>query len=141
MYAFGDWQTDSGYDEAPRGAGRYHRTAKVITSGGNRNPANAEVGTGEAIQRAALMHQAWQPLLPSRTQQSPGTGNGPDQVVAVVVDAQGGVVDFDGDDLVGVAQSGWCSAADLDALADDLGAPAAGHGALQRNHGADVPGD
>jgi hypothetical protein len=37
----------------------------VITSCGNRNPANAELGTDEAIRRAALMHQAWQPLLPS----------------------------------------------------------------------------
>jgi hypothetical protein len=35
-----------------------------------------------------------------------------------------GVVDFDGDDLAGVVQP------DLDALADDLGAPAAGYGAL-----------
>jgi hypothetical protein len=42
-----------------------------------------------------------------------GVGNVLDQVVVVVVDAQGGVVDFDGDDLAGVAQ------AYLDALADD----------------------
>jgi hypothetical protein len=34
------------------------------------------------------------------------------------------IVDFDGDDLSGVAQP------DLNVLADDLGAPAAGHGAL-----------
>ncbi len=53
-----------------------------------------------------------------------GAGNGFDQVVVVVVDAQGGVVDFDGDDLTGVTK------ADLDALADDLGAAAAGHRAL-----------
>jgi hypothetical protein len=39
--------------------------AGVITSGGNRNPANAEVGMEEALQCTALMHQAWQPLLPS----------------------------------------------------------------------------
>jgi hypothetical protein len=45
-------------------------------------------------------------------------------MVGVVVDAQGGVVDFDGDDLAGVAQPG------LDALADDLGAAAARRGAL-----------
>jgi hypothetical protein len=44
-------------------------------------------------------------------------GNSFDQVVAVVVDAQGRFVDFDDDDLAGVAQL------DLDALADDLGAP------------------
>jgi hypothetical protein len=37
-----------------------------------------------------------------------------DQVVAVVVDAQGGLADFDGDNLAGVAQP------DLDALVDDL---------------------
>jgi hypothetical protein len=49
-----------------------------------------------------------------------GAGNRFDQVVTLVVDAQGGVVDFDGDDLTGVAQP------DLDALADDLGASAAG---------------
>jgi hypothetical protein len=41
------------------------RTAQVITSCGNRNSANAELGTDKAIRRAALMHQAWQPLLPS----------------------------------------------------------------------------
>jgi hypothetical protein len=34
---------------------------------------------------------------------------------SLVVDAQGGLVDFDGDNLPGVAQS------DLDALADDFG--------------------
>jgi acetolactate decarboxylase len=37
----------------------------VITSGGNRNPANAEIGIDEAIQRTALMHQVSQPPLPS----------------------------------------------------------------------------
>jgi hypothetical protein len=30
----------------PRGAGRYQRTAITITSGGNRNPANPDLGTG-----------------------------------------------------------------------------------------------
>jgi hypothetical protein len=34
------------------------RTAKVITSGGNRNPANTEGATDGAIQRAALINQA-----------------------------------------------------------------------------------
>ena len=53
-----------------------------------------------------------------------GAGNGLDQVVAVVVDPESRFVDFDGDDPAGVAQS------DLDALADDLGTAAAGHGAL-----------
>ncbi|MDT7595434.1 MAG: hypothetical protein QOJ06_980 [Pseudonocardiales bacterium] len=53
-----------------------------------------------------------------------GAGNMLDQVIVVVVDAQGGFVDFDGDDLPGLAQP------DLDALADDVGAPGAGHGAL-----------
>jgi hypothetical protein len=43
-----------------------------------------------------------------------GAGNIFDQVIALVVDAQDRVVDFDGDDLAGVAQ------ADLDALADPL---------------------
>jgi hypothetical protein len=43
-----------------------------------------------------------------------GAGSGLDQVLALVVDAQSRVVDFDGDDLAGVAQP------DLDALADDL---------------------
>jgi hypothetical protein len=42
-----------------------------------------------------------------------GAGDGLDQGVAVVIDAQDRVVDFDGDDLAGVAQP------DLDALADD----------------------
>jgi hypothetical protein len=37
---------------------KYHGTAKVITSGGNRNPASAEVGMEEVTQRAARMHQA-----------------------------------------------------------------------------------
>lgn len=45
-------------------------------------------------------------------------------MIALVVDAQGGVVDFDGDDLTGITQP------DLHALADDLGAASAGHGAL-----------
>lgn len=40
------------------GAGRYQRTAKVITSGGNRNLANAEDATEGATQRAALINQA-----------------------------------------------------------------------------------
>jgi hypothetical protein len=40
-----------------------------------------------------------------------GARNGLDQVVAVVVDAQGRFVDFDGDDLTGIAQP------DRDALA------------------------
>jgi hypothetical protein len=31
-----------------------------------------------------------------------GSGNMLDQVIAVVVDAQGGFVDFDGDDLPGI---------------------------------------
>jgi hypothetical protein len=53
-----------------------------------------------------------------------GAGNSFDQVVAVVVDPQGGLVDFDGDDLTGITQP------DLDALADDLGTAAAGHRAL-----------
>ena len=53
-----------------------------------------------------------------------GAGNIFDQVVALVVDAQGGLVDFDGDDLTGIAQS------DLHPLADDLGATAARHRAL-----------
>ena len=53
-----------------------------------------------------------------------GAGKVFDQVVVLVVGAHGGFVDFDGDDLSGVAQS------DLDALADDLGAAAAGHRAL-----------
>jgi hypothetical protein len=43
-----------------------------------------------------------------------GAGNVFDQVVALVVDAQGGVVDFDGDDLTGITQS------DLDALAEGI---------------------
>jgi len=53
-----------------------------------------------------------------------GAGNVFDQLIALVVDAQDRVVHLDGDDLTGVAQS------DLDALADDLGAAAAGHRAL-----------
>ena len=48
-----------------------------------------------------------------------GAGHIFDQVVTLIVDVQGGFVDFDGDDLTGIAQS------DLDALADDLGAAAA----------------
>jgi hypothetical protein len=36
----------------------YQRTAKMITSGGNRNPANAEDATDGVTQRAALMNQA-----------------------------------------------------------------------------------
>jgi hypothetical protein len=36
----------------------YQRTAKVITSGGNRNPANAEAATEGQTQRAALINQA-----------------------------------------------------------------------------------
>jgi hypothetical protein len=47
-----------------------------------------------------------------------------DQVVALVVDPQGGLVNFDGDDLTGISQP------DLHALADDLGAAPARHGAL-----------
>jgi hypothetical protein len=53
-----------------------------------------------------------------------GAGNGLDQMVAVVVDAQGGLVEFDGDDLAGIMRP------DLHALADDLGAAAARRGAL-----------
>ena len=53
-----------------------------------------------------------------------GAENVFDQVVAVVVDPQGGVVDFDGDDLTGITQP------DLHPLADDLGAAAARHRAL-----------
>jgi hypothetical protein len=45
-------------------------------------------------------------------------------MVAVVVDAQGGLVEFDGDDLAAITQP------DLHALADDLGAAAARRGAL-----------
>ena len=37
---------------------RYQRTATVITSGGNRNPANAQGATDRATQRAALINQA-----------------------------------------------------------------------------------
>jgi hypothetical protein len=52
-----------------------------------------------------------------------------DQVIVVVVNAQGGFVDFDGDDLVGLAQP------DLDALADDVGAPGARCAGLGRGAG------
>ncbi|MGH3806902.1 MAG: hypothetical protein ACRDRU_09765 [Pseudonocardiaceae bacterium] len=53
-----------------------------------------------------------------------GAGHVFDQLVTLVVDPQDRVVDFDGDDLAGVAQS------DVDALADDLGAAATRHRAL-----------
>ncbi len=53
-----------------------------------------------------------------------GAGNVLDQMVALIIDAQSGLVDVDGDDLAGIAQP------DLDALADDLGAATAGHRAL-----------
>jgi hypothetical protein len=53
-----------------------------------------------------------------------GAGNMLDQVVALVVDPQGGLVNFDGHDLTGITEP------DLHALADDLGAAAAGHCAL-----------
>jgi hypothetical protein len=42
----------------------------VITSGGNRNPANVESATEGTTQRAALINQAWQPLPHPRTQQT-----------------------------------------------------------------------
>lgn len=58
-----------------------------------------------------------------------GAGNMLDQVIVVVVDAQGGFVDFDGDDLAGLAQP------DLDALADDVGAPGARCAGLGRGAG------
>ena len=45
-------------------------------------------------------------------------------MVAFVVDVQGGVVDFNGDNLTGITQP------DLHLLADDLGTAAAGHRAL-----------
>jgi hypothetical protein len=55
---------------------------------------------------------------------APGAENIFDQLVAVVVDAQGGLVDLDGDDLTGIARP------NLHALVDDLGATAARHRAL-----------
>lgn len=64
-----------------------------------------------------------------------GAGDGLDQVVALILDAQRGVVDFDGDDLAGITQR------DLDALVDDLGAPrhdTVRWGLLRRGMGAAV---
>jgi hypothetical protein len=51
-------------------------------------------------------------------------GDGLDHVVGLVIDPEGGFVDVDGDGPAGVTQP------DLDTLADDLGAAAAGHGVL-----------
>jgi hypothetical protein len=69
-----------------------------------------------------------------------GAGHGLDQVLVLNPPAKGGVVDFDGDDMAGVAQS------DLDALTADLGAdrgrtwcPAPGRDACSRGHGGGAP--
>ncbi len=50
-----------------------------------------------------------------------GSGHGGEQLAVRIDDLQGGVVEFDADDLPGVGQ------ADLDALAGDPDAAAAGH--------------
>jgi hypothetical protein len=47
-------QLNWGYDEAPRGAGKYQRTAIVITSGGKRNPVKLDLDADTRRERRRI---------------------------------------------------------------------------------------